>query len=215
MKKLTTLMMACMLVLTVFAGEKDKFSFGVRLGGQFSDVEGDFKKVKPFLGAGDWKRLIGPTMGFVFEIPVLEYFEIRPEINFASQGNRAINGDVVLTTWLGYVQVPLLLRGQYGSDVVRGFVHAGPQLGYGIFVFDRLRNGDEVIEKTSDSFSDRNWKPLDVGFSIGAGVEFPSAKNLELEVRYYKGFTDFNDVDVQGASALKNNSLTLSLGVKF
>jgi opacity protein-like surface antigen len=70
-----------------------------------------------------------------------------------------------------------------------------------------------VIEKTSDSFSDRKWKPLDVGMSFGAGVEFPTANNLELELRYYKGLSDFQDID--GGPSLKNNSLLFSLAVKM
>lgn len=213
MKKLTTLLLLCMVLMTAKAGEKDDFSFGIKLGGMISDIDSDFKNTKPFGGAGDWKKLIGPQFGFIFEIPVLEYFEIRPEVNFASQGLREVNGDIVKSTWLGYVQVPILLRGQYGSDIVRGFVHVGPQFGAGAFVFDRLRNGDEVIEKTSDSFSDRNWKAFDAGIAFGAGVEFPTAKGLELEVRYYKGLSDFQDLD--GAPSLKNNSLQFSLGVKF
>ena len=215
MKKLTTLLLLCMVLMTAKAGEKDDFSFGIKLGGMISDVDTDFKKVKPtVLGdVGDWKKLIGPQFGFIFEIPVLEYFEIRPEVNFASQGNRAVAGEKVLSTWLGYVQVPILLRGQYGSDVVRGFVHVGPQFGAGIFVFDRERNGDEIIDKTSDSFKDRNWKAFDAGIAFGAGVEFPSAKGLELELRYYKGLSNFENKE--GAPSIKNNSLQFSLGVKF
>lgn len=213
MKKIFSLLLAGLFAFTVAAGEKDQFSVGLKLGGMFSDVSGDYKKALPLGGQGEWKRLIGPHMGLFFEIPIIEYLEIRPEISFGSMGNRAVNGDVVLTTWLGYVQVPVLLRGQYGSDKVRGFVHVGPQFGYGLFVFDRLRNGSEVIEKTSDSFSDRKFKPFDAGITFGAGVEFPAAKGLELEVRYYNGITDFNDIE--GGQKLTNNGLTLSLGVKF
>lgn len=92
-------------------------------------------------------------------------------------------------------------------------MHIGPQFGAGAFVFDRLRNGDEVIEKTSDSFSDRNWKAFDAGIAFGAGVEFPTAKGLELEVRYYKGLSDFQNNEL--LPSIKNNSLQFSLGVKF
>jgi hypothetical protein len=213
MKRLSTILMSMLLACSVFAGEKDQFQVGLKMGGMFSDVSGDFKKTLPFGGVGEWKKLIGPQLGLVFEIPIIEYLEIRPEINFGSQGFRAVNGDAVLSTWMGYVQVPVLLRGQYGNEKVRGFAHVGPQFGYGLFVFDRLRNGSEVIEKTSDSFKDRNFKPFDAGLAFGAGVEFPSAKGLELELRYYTGFTNFNDIE--NAPELKNNSLMLSLGIKF
>lgn len=201
--------MLCMVLMAAKAGEKDDFSFGIRLGGQSSDVKGWPKATLGF----ENKRLLGPTMGFIFEIPVLEYFEIRPEVNFASQGTRVTKGDYVFSTWLGYVQVPVLLRGQYGNDKVRGFVHFGPQFGAGAFVFDREKNGDEIIKKTSDSFKDRNWKAFDAGLAFGAGVEFPSAKGLELELRYYSGLSNFQEREQ--FQELKNNSLQFTLGVKF
>jgi hypothetical protein len=213
MKKLSVFLLTALMGFSVMAGEKDQFQVGLKLGGMASDITGDFKKTLPFAGQGEWKRLLGPQIGLFFEIPIMEYLEIRPEVNFGSQGNRATLGDAVLTTWLGYVQVPVLLRGQYGNDNVRGFVHVGPQFGYGVFVFDRLRNGSEVVEKTSDSFSDRKFKPFDAGLSFGAGVELPAAKGLELELRYYTGFTNFNDIE--NAPELTNNSLMFSLGIKF
>jgi hypothetical protein len=215
MKKLSVFLLTALMGFSVMAGEKDQFQVGLKLGGMISDVTSDFKKIKPVVlgDVGDWKKLIGPQIGLFFEIPIIEYLEIRPEVNFASQGFRAISGDKVESTWLGYVQVPVLLRGQYGNDNVRGFVHVGPQFGYGVFVFDREKNGSEVIEKTSDSFSDRKWKPFDAGLSFGAGIELPAAKGLELELRYYTGFTNFNDIE--NAPELKNNSLMFSLGIKF
>lgn len=224
MKKLTTLLLLCMVLMTAKAGEKDDFSFGIKLGGMSSNIDTEDLNLVfasklsklPLIGLGpEWKRLVGPQFGFIFEIPVLEYFEIRPELNFASQGVRAVNGDNVLSNWLGYVQLPIMFRGQYGNDKVRGFAHVGPQLGYGIFVFDRPKYGDKIDEdnKTSDSFSDRNWKAFDAGIAFGAGVEFPAAKGLELEVRYYKGLSDFQNNEL--LPSIKNNSLQFSLGVKF
>jgi hypothetical protein len=215
MKKISVFLLTALMGFSVMAGEKDQFQVGLKLGGMFSNVSSELKNAKPVISGeiGDWKKLIGPQIGLFFEIPIMEYLEIRPEVNFGSQGDRAVAGERVKTTWLGYVQVPVLLRGQYGNDQVRGFVHVGPQFGYGVFVFDREKNGSEVINKTSDSFSDRNWKPFDAGISFGAGIELPAAKGLELELRYYAGLTNFSDIE--NAPEIKNNSLMFSLGIKF
>lgn len=191
----------------------NRYTLGFKIGSVISDIESDLRSTNPFNNSSNLKKLIRPQFGLFFEIPINRKFEIRPEVNFASQGIRAVNSNIVLSTWLGYVQIPILIRGQKSFGSIILFSQFGPQIGVGIFVIDRLKIGDEVVEKTTDSFNDRNWKSFDAGIALGAGVEFPKAKGLELEVRYYKGLTNFENQ--AGAPELKNNSLQFSLGVKF
>ncbi|MCO5234447.1 MAG: PorT family protein [Chitinophagales bacterium] len=215
MKKiLASALVFTMLLGVSQAAEKDDFQFGVRMGAQFSKLKGESTKGEE-IQSQYAKNLVGPAFGFIFEVPVNAYFEIRPELNFGSQGQRfKYPGDAVFSSWLGYVQVPILLRGQYGSDKVRGFVHVGPQFGFGAFNLTRLKKGSEKIEKESYSFKDQKLKPFDAGLSVGAGVEFPTAKGMELEVRYYAGLANINDYGIDGLTT-KNQSLHVTLNVKF
>lgn len=203
------------------AAEKDDFQFGIRLGAQFSNVKGNIITPNPLGVVGaivaakdESKALIGPAFGFIFEIPVHANFEIRPEINFGSQGRRFQDGDVVYSQWLGSVQVPVLFRGQYGNETVRGFVQAGPQFGYGAFLLDRFRNGNDIQEKNSYSLKDVKLKPFDAGISVGAGVEFPALKGMEVEARYYAGLTDINDHPLVSEKTT-NQSVSLTVAFKF
>jgi hypothetical protein len=201
-----------MFSVATFAQDKDKFNFGFRMGVSFADVSPNELK--------DAKKLVSPTAGFLFEIPILEYLEIRPELNFGSQGFRIKTGSNVYSRWLGYAQVPILIRGQYGNDKVRGFVQAGPQFGYGAFVLDRSMNKDtDDKEKDSYTFDELKYNAFDMGLAGGVGVEFPKAGHLELELRFYKGFSDLNDWGSggrpDGTDKLTNNALTVSLAFKI
>lgn len=196
------------------AAEKDDFQFGIRMGAQFSKLKGE-SDLGPNFESKYAKSLVGPAFGFIFEIPVHANFEIRPELNFGSQGQKfALPGDIKVNNWMGYVQVPVLFRGQYGSDKVRGFLQAGPQFGYGAFILSRAKDGNGNKEKEADSFSDQNLKPFDAGIAIGAGVEFPAANGIEIEARYYGGMANINDYGIDGLKT-KNQSVSLTVAFKF
>ena len=212
MKKIlaTTFLSLGLLIGFAHAADKDDFQFGVRMGAQFSKVKGEIGG-----SVSDNKNsLVGPAFGFLFEIPVNAYLEIRPELNFGSQGQRVKTGGNVFSYWMGYVQVPVLVRGQYGNDKVRGFLQLGPQFGYGAFILSRLKmsNGDK--EKDSYTFKDQHLKPFDAGLSLGVGAEFPAVKGIEIEARYYKGFSNISDVNIPNVSA-KNQSISLTVAFKF
>lgn len=212
MKRLSIVALLLMFSVATFAQDKDKFNFGFRMGTSFADKSPNDDE--------NSKKLISPAAGFLFEIPILEYLEIRPELNFGSQGFRSKTGSLVSSTWLGYVQVPILIRGQYGNDKVRGFVQAGPQFGYGAFILSRIMNKDtDDKEKESYTFDELELKPFDMGLAGGLGVEFPKAGHLELELRFYKGFSDLKDWGSggrpDGADKVTNNALTVSLAFKI
>ncbi|HUH74018.1 MAG TPA: porin family protein [Chitinophagales bacterium] len=215
MKKLfATLFLAASLFGVSHAAEKDDFQFGIRMGAQFSELKGASNN-GPSYTSKNAKSLVGPAFGFIFEIPLNAYLEIRPELNFASQGQKFDIPNIgVYNYWMGYVQVPVLLRGQYGNEKVRGFVHVGPQFGFGTFILDRVKFDNGTKDKESYTFKDQKLKPFDAGITFGAGVEFPAAKGMELEVRYYAGLANINDYGVSGLET-KNRSLHLTIAFKF
>jgi opacity protein-like surface antigen len=213
-KLLSTILLAAVLVGSSSAADKDDFQFGIRMGAQFSKLKGSAEK-GPNFESKNSRSLAGPTFGFLFEIPINEYLEIRPELNFGSQGQKFDIPNVgKYNYWMGYVQVPILIRGQYGNEKVRGFVHLGPQFGYGTFILDRVKFEDGTKDKESYSFKEQKLKPFDAGIAVGAGVEFPAAKGIELEVRYYAGLANINDYGVDGLKT-QNQSIYLTLNIKF
>lgn len=212
MKRLfATALLAGALFGTAQAAEKDDFQFGIRMGAQFSKLKGesDFN-----FESKNAKSLVGPAFGFIFEIPVHANFEIRPELNFGSQGQKFSVSNGNFNYWMGYVQVPVLFRGQFGSEKVRGFLQAGPQFGYGAFILARAKDNNGNKEKDSYTFKDQKLKPFDAGITIGAGVEFPAAKGIELEVRYYGGLANINDYGIDGLKT-KNQSIHTTVAFKF
>lgn len=212
-KLLSTLLLAAVLIGSSSAADKDDFQFGIRMGAQFSKVKG-ISDINTNSNSKVSKSLAGPTFGFIFEIPINEYLEIRPELNFGSQGFKfKYSNDDKYNFWMGYVQVPILIKGQYGNEKVRGFVNLGPQFGYGAFILERTKDSDEKKVKESYTFKEREFKPFDAGIAVGAGVEFPAAKGIELEVRYYAGLLNFNDSDE--IKEYRNSSLYLTLNIKF
>ncbi|MCO5248379.1 MAG: PorT family protein [Chitinophagales bacterium] len=202
--------------MNTYAADKDNFQFGVRMGAQFSKLAAGDDADKIFNQDSKYaKSLVGPAFGFIFEIPVMANFEIRPELNFGSQGQRfKLPNDITYSYWMGYVQVPILLRGQFGNETVRGFLHAGPQFGYGTFILDRLLMKGGEKQKESYSFDDQKLKPFDAGIAIGVGAEFPKVAGMEVEVRYYLGMSNINDYGIKDLET-KNRSLHLTLAFKF
>lgn len=213
-KLLASLILVSIILGTSHAAEKDDFQFGIRMGAQFSKLKGESTD-GPGFESKYLKSLAGPTFGFIFEIPITSYLEIRPELNFGSQGFKfAFPNDSKYNFWMGYVQVPVLIRGQFGGEKVRGFVHVGPQFGYGTFILERTKDANGEKDKKSHTFKDAKLKPFDAGLSVGAGVEFPAAKGMEVELRYYAGLKDINDNPLFKDKS-KNQSLYLTVAFKF
>ena len=137
MKKIAFIACLFLCATNVFAGGKDKFQFGVKVGLNLADQNFTGKKEFDQANEGSWNLLPGFTLGFIGEIPLASFLEIRLESIFASQG-RQFSYKLDKDNWeknsiaYGYVQFPVLLRGQFGNEKIRGFVHAGPQISVGV-----------------------------------------------------------------------------------
>lgn len=208
------------------AGEKDKFQFGAKVGLNLSDQKFTGKKEFADLNGGDWKMLPGFTLGFIGEIPLASFLEIRLESIFASQGRQyvtKVDGD----NWeknsivYGYVQFPVLLKGQFGNGNVRGFVNVGPQFSVGVIGLYRDKfktDGERDSETETFNFKEENLKRFDMGLDGGIGIELKES-GFEIEVRYYQGFTDIADYGdgerPSGVDKFTNSGLSVNLGFKF
>lgn len=226
MKKLALAFCFILTSTTLLAGAKDNFQFGIKVGLNLADQNFTGKKEFEEANNGNWKMLPGFTIGFMGEIPLASFLEIRLESIFASQG-RQFYTKIDKDNWeknsiaYGYVQFPILLKGQFGNSKIRGFVNAGPQLSVGVIGLYRDKfktDGTRDSETETFDFKEESLNRLDVGIDGGAGIEFKKS-GFEIEIRYYKGLTDIVDYGdgtrPDGVSKFTNSGLSVNFGFKF
>lgn len=122
---------------------------------------------------------------------------VMGEVNFLSKNGEEGGEDIKLY----YVQVPVLLRVNFGSrdlDGVAGYVIAGPN-------FD-IKIGDDA----GDFSIVDEYEGFDVGLTAGAGVEL---SRFILEARGTWGFRNIAKDFM--ASDLKTRSFALLAGIRF
>jgi hypothetical protein len=199
MKKLLVLLAAIAVMFPARAQDDEKFQFGMKLGMNASTM-----KYEDSDDDDELKCLMGPTAGLFFEIPINNFFEIRPEVLFVTRGLRwkeKEDGDKAIYSWgWGFLDIPILAKAKYGNDKIGGFVNVGPQFGIGLFGAERLRtviDGERDSERESLKFDDQYLKRFDMGMAFGLGMEC-NKTGIELEARYYVGMVDSNTWDWNG-----------------
>ena len=100
---------------------------------------------------------------------------------------------------IDYLQVPVLLRLNAGTDAFAFYGIAGPAVS--------LKLGDEVQGVTLDD----GFEGADVGLVFGGGVEIT---RIIIEGRYEKGFRRIND-NFFDTTEIKSQSFTILFGVRF
>jgi hypothetical protein len=162
-------------------------------------------------------------LGLSFPITSDNFVAIQPEFLYTQKGfkgdylgvtNRRVN--------YNYLEVPLLLKVNFGEEAFKAFVNAGPSFGYALGGRWRADNQDMKVKfGTGTNSTDimylnpNNINRLDIGiqFGVGAGIA-AGPGDLTLEARYGIGLTDFDNIsgapDSQNKS--KNRVIALMLG---
>ena len=128
-------------------------------------------------------------------------FGLQGELNWIRR-RTATEAPPVQAIRIDYLQVPVLLRLNIGSDSPSGFAVygiAGP-------AFD-IKIGDEVEGVTIDD----GWEGADVEMVFGGGIE---AARIIVEGRWEKGFRRINK-NFLGFSEIKKQAFTILFGVRF
>jgi hypothetical protein len=163
-------------------------------------------------------------LGLSFPITSDNFVAIQPELLYIQKGFKASNYTNLTNARVNYnyLEVPLLLKVNFGEEAFRAFVNAGPSFGYALGGRQRGDNQDMRIRfgnntNTSDImyFNPDNYNRLDIGLQFGVGGGIAAGPgDLTLEARYGIGLTDFNDIsgapDSQNKS--KNRVIALMLG---
>jgi len=173
-----------------------------------------------------------PSANFavVAEIGVSENFAFQPELAYTQKGfqiregfdfnlfNLPIFAGVQAQTKINYLEIPLLAKYKFGNEGIKGYVTAGPTLGYAIN--GRLETKasfiiDIPLTNTKIDMGNDNFNRFEVGATIGAGVAIPAGSGeLFLDARYTHGLTKVDNISF-AELALKNKVIGLSLGYKI
>jgi hypothetical protein len=218
-KKLNSLVAAILLAcLMTFSNSSSaqSFSIGPRVGLNFATVTGD-------ADSGFTKSMYsGLLIGAVANIGINDMFSIQPEVLFSQQGIKEkldANDSLSIALRLNYITIPILAKVSFGTESAKGFINAGPYLGYllgGTMTFDDKVDKDKK-DLNSDDLNDMNR--MDFGISLGAGGSINAGPGaLQLDVRYNLGLTDRNKFDgpkPDNYQSAKNGVFSVSLAYLF
>ena len=109
--------------------------------------------------------VLGGNGGLVFRYAGHKYCAFQMELNYEHRG-WAENGEA---RSLHYVELPIFMHLNFGSDKCKWFFNLGPQIGYCVY------DESQLIDRRFD------W-----GLAAGTGVYFPTRKAgvYQLEIRY-------------------------------
>ena len=195
-----------------------EFTVGVKGGTTLSRVS--------FTPTVTQSQLLGYTGGVSIRYIEEKYFGLIAEVNFTQCGwNETFDTDpYTYSHTLNYVTVPFLTHFFFGNRIVRGFINAGPQIGF--LLSDSYKSSFDIYNlpefsqksKVKEIYTMDIAHKIDYGIMAGAGIEFRIAKShgIVLEGRYYYGLGDiFNNRKKDVFSASHNQIITISLGYLY
>jgi hypothetical protein len=219
MKKLFLLVALAVCSCGAFAQVSLIPKVGVNIANASIDDNRDFEGQSSLLG-------LTAGLGISFALTSDEFLSIQPEILYSQKGWSAETSNVLGgydgNYRLNYLEVPLLLKINFGGETVRAFVNAGPSFGYllGGRVEGRanvLGIGTEIDESLEFTDTpnplalnqlDANRVEVGLNFGGGAGYSF-GGKVLFVDVRYNLGLSDYNR-----SFESKNRVFALTLGLQ-
>ncbi|HYG38481.1 MAG TPA: porin family protein [Cytophagales bacterium] len=152
------------------------------------------------------KSLIGFTggLGFNFALTPDEFLSLQPEVLYVQKGAAAEPAGVDFKYTLNYLEVPVLVKIGFGSDVVKAYVNLGPSVSY--LLNSKLKGDNFSFAQEGD-----DEKRLDFGANFGGGIGFAlgAASSIFLDARYNAGLADVFD-----GQKSKNQVFYLTAGFK-
>lgn len=130
--------------------------------------------------------ILGGTGGFVFRYAGHKYCAVQVELNYEQRGWAEKNSAGQYTRRLHYVELPLLMNINFGSERWRGFFNLGPQIGY--CVWDDGGKGTQI--STELTHYNPIELPFDWGLAGGLGFYYRSrhAGVYQFEARFDYSF---------------------------
>ncbi|WP_347157833.1 porin family protein [Pontibacter chitinilyticus] len=183
------------LVLGTFTAAQAQSGFGVRVGGNLSNLSGDLKDESQF------DNKLGFHAGVTYNFAIVDdFFGIQPELLYSQKGFKNSNEDfdVLGQTYrregkvnYNYIDLPVLLHIKAGPIYFEG----GPQASYLLSLNNTTKTyiNDQLQSSTVDSKSTDGMRKFELGYAAGVGF---TTGVVSLGVRYNGGFSDFLKKDV-------------------
>jgi hypothetical protein len=163
-----------------------EFYFGAHGGVSFSTVI--FRPAEAYMTPITNACVIGGNGGLVFRYAGHKYCHFQMEVNYLHRGWSSGNDTIArINRNLHYIEVPIFMNLNFGSDVCRWFFNLGPQIGYCI------KDEAQTIDHRFD------W-----GLAAGTGlyVKTKHAGIYQLEARF-----DFSFGGVYGTSITDSHTM--------
>lgn len=189
---------------------------GLRIGASSFTVKND-------LFEEDAKFMMGLDIAIPIELSLSPVLSLQPELHYTQKGvafEGQYEGQNVNTTFkTNYLELPVLLKANYGSERFKCFAFVGPSIGYAMkqTVSEKIDDVEKVKEEldfiTDGNIQDRRWDFSAVG-GIGASMK-AGVGSIVLDVRYSMGFSDTIKFDGDKPGDWEkstNRGCTLSLG---
>ncbi len=174
----------------------------------------------------DFKTITGTEIAAIAEIAISDKFAIQPELVYTTKGFKIKEGlgidlfgfDLPLgleaVTKLKYVEMPVLAKYKFGNNRLKGYISAGPSVGYA--AKGKLKSRAKVIIDIPIYNTDINLDNadrFDISANIGMGMSLSTkgGGQVFLDARYSHGFNGLDNISVIDLEA-KNRSFGLTAG---
>ena len=138
--------------------------------------------------------LLGATFGLTGRITMGEYVGLQAELNYVQQGWEEMyeeRPELKYSRRIDYLQLPFYTHIQFGGDKVKGFLNAGPQIGYMISESTKNDLNGEQPGRVNEQHNMPVEKKFEWGISGGAGIEIRTGIGyFLLEGRYLYSLGD-------------------------
>lgn len=169
------------------------------------------------------KYTLGVDLAIPIEFQLSPFFSVQPELHFTQKGVQfedVVNGeDQTIAVKTNYVELPVLLKANFGTQRLRGYAFVAPSLGYATnrFTAEKLGDADWVKERVdfieTEGAESRRWDFSAIG-GVGASVQ-AGVGSIVLDVRYSFGLSDntnFTDEAPEDWEKTTNRGCTISVG---
>ncbi len=222
--KVTHQILSVLVLLTLSIAVTAQTSIGIRTGIHFAEIDAP----KEIAGVGSFiKPVTSISVGLITEFKINEQFSFQPELGYARKGFKLSEGldlnlfkvplplGVKTVTSFDYIEVPLLLKYQFGNEQIKAHVFGGPNMGYA--TSGRLKTSARVffdipLTNTSLDLDNIGYKRFEIGGTVGAGLSVNAgAGQLFVDARYTHGFNKLYDIPVVDIK-LRNHSFGVNIG---
>ncbi len=195
-----------------FTSMAQSISFGPRVGATFAKVSLSGDNVDEFNDEIEYNT--GLQIGAVANVMINDMFSIQPELLLVQKGYKVGEGDDFAKLKMNYIEVLVLAKISFGSELVQGFVTAGPTVGY-LMSGKTSYEFDGEGESEGLEFDDEDNR-TEFGTSFGVGVGYRvGAGMLNLDVRYGLGISSLYDAEDDDEPKVRNQVLGVSLAYLF